>query len=229
MQGSVDFLHYFRQEDPVLTGVFWLLGGLSLLTWFLLFWKGLELMLEHWQLARFARLHRDVMLLPPLGTLEQEARGPLRALLATGLMIQRESHNHPGEFRVREVAGDLFQHTLERARLVRDRGLSILATTASAAPFIGLFGTVWGVYRTLTAISVQQSASLAVVSGPMGEALVATAFGLFVAVPALVAYNGLGRINGVHHQLLQQLAERLQHSCLYHPQGDGENGSREVN
>lgn len=229
MQGGVDLLHYFEQTDPVLAGVFWLLGGLSLLTWFLFFWKGLELMLERWQLARFGRLSRDVMLLPPLNSLQREARGPLRALLVTGLMIQRESQNHPGEFMVREVAGDLFQHALERARLVRDRGLSILATTASAAPFIGLFGTVWGVYRTLTAISLQQSASLTVVSGPMGEALVATAFGLFVAIPALVAYNGLGRINGVHHQRLQQLAERLQHSCLYHPEREADNGSREAN
>ncbi|WP_369601836.1 MotA/TolQ/ExbB proton channel family protein [Hahella sp. SMD15-11] len=147
-----------------------------------------------------------------------KARGPVKSLLDTGLMIQRETLIHPGEFRVREVAGDLFQHALERERLRRDRGLAILATTASAAPFIGLFGTVWGVYRTLTAISAQQSASLAVVSGPMGEALVATAFGLFVAIPALIAYNSLGRLNSVHHQLLQQLAERLQHSCLYHPQ-----------
>lgn len=222
MDAGIDLLHYFDQKDPVLAAVFWLLAGLSLLTWFLLFWKGAGLALERWQLARFARGRRDAMLLPSLAELRDEARGSIRPLVETGLLINREAMIHPGEFLVREVAGDLFQHTLERLRIRRDAGLALLASTATAAPFIGLFGTVWGVYRTLTAISAQQSASLAVVAGPMGEALVATAFGLFVAIPAVLFYNLLGRINGVHHQLLLQLAERLQHSCLYHPDKAGQ-------
>jgi len=225
MPGGITLVHYFQQSDPVLTAVFWLLAAMSLLTWFLLFWKLLELAAERWHLGRFARGQRDGMLLPGLDQLRAQARGSVRPLVETGLLINREAAVHPGEFRVREVAGDLFRHSLDRLRLRRETGLSLLASIGTSAPFIGLFGTVWGVYRTLTAISAQQSASLAVVSGPMGEALVATAFGLFVAIPAVLSYNALTRLNGVHHQLLLQLAERLQHSCLYHTQqevtGDG--------
>lgn len=217
MAAGLDLARYFQQGDAVLAAVFWLLASMSLLTWFVLFWKAMYLAGERWHLHRFARERRGGLLLPALPTLIGEAKGPVRPLVETGLMINREAADHPGEFMVREVAGDLFQHALDRLRLRRETGLSLLASIGTSAPFIGLFGTVWGVYRTLTEISAQQSASLAVVSGPMGEALVATAFGLFVAIPAVVAYNGLTRFNGVQQQLLQQLAERLQHSCLYHP------------
>lgn len=221
MQNAIQLEHYFQQSDPVLATVFWLLSVMSLLTWFLLFWKLMLLAAERWHLNRFARGRRGSMLLPALAELRAEARGSVRPLLETGLLIIREASAHPGEFMVREVAGDLFQHTLDRLRLKRDTGLSLLASIGTSAPFIGLFGTVWGIYHTLTEISAQQSASLAVVSGPMGEALVATAFGLFVAIPAVLIYNTLARVNGVHHQLLLQLAERLQHSCLYHTHVEG--------
>jgi biopolymer transport protein TolQ len=67
--------------------------------------------------------------------------------------------------------------------------LNILATVASAAPFIGLFGTVWGIMRAFTSIAAEQNSSLAVVAPGIAEALFATAIGLFAAIPALIAYN----------------------------------------
>ena len=74
-------------------------------------------------------------------------------------------------------------------------GLSFLATVGSTAPFIGLFGTVWGIYGALTAIGMTGNASIDKVAGPVGEALIMTAFGLFVAVPAVLGYNWLVRRN----------------------------------
>jgi len=73
--------------------------------------------------------------------------------------------------------------------------LSFLATVGSTSPFIGLFGTVWGIYNALTAIGMSGNASIDKVAGPVGEALIMTAFGLFVAVPAVLGYNWLVRRN----------------------------------
>ena len=74
-------------------------------------------------------------------------------------------------------------------------GLAFLATVGSTAPFIGLFGTVWGIYHALTAIGVAGQASIDKVAGPVGEALIMTAFGLLTAVPAVLGYNFLVRRN----------------------------------
>jgi biopolymer transport protein ExbB len=74
-------------------------------------------------------------------------------------------------------------------------GMAILATTGSVSPFIGLFGTVWGIYNALIAISMEGQASLDKTAGPIGEALIMTAIGLFVAVPAVMGYNWLLRRN----------------------------------
>jgi biopolymer transport protein ExbB/TolQ len=74
-------------------------------------------------------------------------------------------------------------------------GLAVLATTGSTAPFVGLFGTVWGIYNALISISIAGQASLDKIAGPIGEALIMTALGLFVAVPAVMGYNWLLRRN----------------------------------
>ncbi len=74
-------------------------------------------------------------------------------------------------------------------------GLAFLATVGSTAPFVGLFGTVWGIYHALTAIGISGQASIDKVAGPVGEALIMTAIGLAVAVPAVMGYNWLVRRN----------------------------------
>ncbi|HQW81817.1 MAG TPA: MotA/TolQ/ExbB proton channel family protein [Pseudomonadota bacterium] len=76
-----------------------------------------------------------------------------------------------------------------------ENGLTWLATTGSSAPFVGLLGTVWGIYHALIAIGASGSADITVVAGPVGEALIMTALGLFVAIPAVLAYNFFSRSN----------------------------------
>ena len=76
-------------------------------------------------------------------------------------------------------------------------GLAFLATVGSTAPFVGLFGTVWGIYHALTAIGIAGQASIDKVAGPVGESLIMTAIGLAVAVPAVLGYNWLVRRNKV--------------------------------
>ena len=91
--------------------------------------------------------------------------------------------------------------------------MAVLATTGSTAPFIGLFGTVWGIYNALIAISLAGQASLDKTAGPIGEALIMTAIGLFVAVPAVMGYNWLLRRNKDIIEKLRYFAADL-HSYL---------------
>ena len=87
------------------------------------------------------------------------------------------------------------QRAVEKVQSRLQDGLAVLATVGSTAPFIGLFGTVWGIYHALTAIGIAGQASIDKVAGPVGEALIMTALGLAVAVPAVLGYNWLVRRN----------------------------------
>lgn len=87
------------------------------------------------------------------------------------------------------------QRSVDEVQSRLQGGLAILATVGSTAPFIGLFGTVWGIYNALTAIGIAGQASIDKVAGPVGEALIMTAIGLAVAVPAVLGYNALVRRN----------------------------------
>ena len=92
-------------------------------------------------------------------------------------------------------------------------GLAFLATVGSTAPFVGLFGTVWGIYHALTAIGIAGQASIDKVAGPVGEALIMTAFGLAVAVPAVLGYNWLVRRNKVAMDTVRNFGSDL-HTVL---------------
>ena len=89
------------------------------------------------------------------------------------------------------------QRSVDEVQSRLQDGLAVLATVGSTAPFVGLFGTVWGIYHALTAIGIAGQASIDKVAGPVGEALIMTAIGLAVAVPAVLGYNWLVRRNKV--------------------------------
>lgn len=93
-------------------------------------------------------------------------------------------------------------------------GLPFLATVGSTAPFVGLFGTVWGIYHALTAIGISGQASIDKVAGPVGEALIMTAIGLAVAVPAVLGYNWLIRRNKVAMERVRHFGSSLQMTLL---------------
>ena len=97
--------------------------------------------------------------------------------------------------------------TRESSRL--QSGLTVLATTGSTAPFVGLLGTVWGIYGALIKIGASGDASISAVAGPVGEALIMTAIGLFVAIPAVLAYNFFVRVNRVTNSQFDTFAHDL--------------------
>jgi len=97
--------------------------------------------------------------------------------------------------------------TRESSRL--ENGLTVLATVGATAPFVGLLGTVWGIYRALIRIGQTGQASIDAVAGPVGEALIMTALGLFVAIPAVLAYNFFVRLNRVTNNKFDTFAHDL--------------------
>lgn len=102
----------------------------------------------------------------------------------------------------------LRQH-LDRAAVAREGGLTLLATTAATAPYLGLLGTVWGIYHALVRIGSSGEAGLAAVAGPVGEALIMTALGLAVAIPAVFAHNHVQRRNRLAQAALEDFATTL--------------------
>ncbi len=108
-----------------------------------------------------------------------------------------------------EFVDRALRQAVTRESLNLEAGLTVLATTGSSAPFVGLLGTVWGIYHALIKIGSSGDASISAVAGPVGEALIMTALGLFVAIPALLAYNGFVRANRITNNQFDTFAHDL--------------------
>jgi biopolymer transport protein ExbB len=119
--------------------------------------------------------------------------------LATRALAAAEHHQthatHEGAVSRDEFIARAMNRSLAEENAQLEKGLTVLASVGSVSPFVGLFGTVWGIYHALASISQSGQATLDKVAGPVGEALIMTAFGLAVAIPAVLAYNMLVRGN----------------------------------
>ena len=198
----------FAQNDPVLIATFLLLCGMSLASWTVIFWKAWTLRRERGLLRRFRARYAHTPAWPRRPAPTKGAPGGAGLLLreADGLELVLTACD-PSERR--DILSMHLAQCLDRIRVTLDQGLTLLASIGSSAPFIGLFGTVWGIYGALGRIAAAGNAGLDVVAGPMGEALVATAVGLFAAIPAVLAYNGFVRRNRLLVQDLRHIAEQL--------------------
>lgn len=212
----------FQQGDPVLIGVFLTLVLMSVITWTIIIWKTLLL----WRLRREDRAARDSIW--SSGCLNQAVDNskPFATTPSVKLMhASLESYRHYRSDKSSTMAASLPFNDYLTSRIRQhmsgilsqfEQGLTPLASIGATAPFVGLFGTVWGIYHALINISETGQMSIAAVSGPIGEALVATAAGLFVAIPAVLAYNALVRKNKVVAQDLDHFAHDLYVQLLNH-------------
>lgn len=191
-------LSWWTDADWVVRGVFIALIIMSVAGWTLILAKAAQfsrvLRLER---ALAADLDRD-----PAGGMARLRRheGPIAALaplLCLGLPADAEA--------------DRLWHGVREQRQLLESGLSVLASIGNVAPFVGLLGTVWGIMHALEGLSGAEALSMALVAGPVAEALVATAAGLFAAIPAVLGYNFLLRRLARVTLLLEGNAQRLLH------------------
>ena len=199
--------YVFHQGEPVLISVFLLLACMSVASWYVIIWKAWKLYHQRQMINAFATSNASQDWARRLHS-KTPATGAITLLLKEAVRLQPSLAPLDVAGRKEMLALYLAQ-TLDKVRVWLDRGLTLLASVGSSAPFIGLFGTVWGIYGALTHIAAEGNASLNVVAGPMGEALVATAAGLFAAIPAVLAYNAFVRMNRVLVQDLRHIAEQM--------------------
>jgi biopolymer transport protein ExbB len=129
------------------------------------------------------------------GAGELKQGSPYRFIAESGLDATTKHEGLLGNVDMNTWVSMSIQRAIDNVQSRTQDGLAFLATVGSTAPFVGLFGTVWGVYHALTAIGIAGQASIDKVAGPVGEALIMTAIGLAVAVPAVLGYNWLIRRN----------------------------------
>ncbi|KPN72764.1 MULTISPECIES: MotA/TolQ/ExbB proton channel family protein [Neisseria] len=190
----------FESGDAVLISVFFLLLFMSIITWTIMIVRGIKLMKAKKANQAVKPLIWNAKTLDEAVQKAKTVSSPMSELTLEAVRAHENYRKHKdtqiaaavplNDYLVRQIRNSMSQ-------ILRkfDGGLTALASVGATAPFIGLFGTVWGIYHALINISESGQMSIAAVAGPIGEALVATAFGLFVAIPAVLAYNFLVRGN----------------------------------
>jgi len=171
----------------------WVLITFSLITWALILYKTWVIFAINRGGKRYSQQFWVAKDLESAAKLDQESTSMGR-IAGAGFKALQTLNNYTSPM-LKSISDiqPIFERSLrqqinkERKRL--EQGLSLLASVGSTAPFVGLFGTVWGIMHALQSISHAKSASLDVVAGPIGEALIATAIGIAVAIPAVLAYN----------------------------------------
>jgi biopolymer transport protein ExbB len=199
----------WQQGDFVAKGTLIILAIMSLFTWYIMLTK----LWDQRKLKQSAKVvEKQFWTAPSIkdGVERLKKGDDFRNIAEDGL---RAASHHDGRLTDRIDLHEWITMSLQRSvDVVNSKlqsGLAFLATVGSTAPFVGLFGTVWGIMNALTAIGIAGQVSIDRVAGPVGEALIMTAFGLFVAVPAVLGYNWLLRRNKSVQDALRNFAADL--------------------
>lgn len=210
MENSLGFAHFLANSDGTARFVLVLMALMSIGTWYLILAKSARLIAIRRKSDAFLKSFRAAYSLNeiagsmPANSTASGSNEPFAHLVQQGMAAvehctaNRGSPNTqiladfgtPGEFLIRSL-----RHGIARHKAHMEYGNTYFATVASSAPFVGLFGTVWGIYHALLAIGMNGQGTLDKIAGPVGEALIMTAIGLAVAIPAAVAYNAFTRAN----------------------------------
>ncbi|KER69981.1 biopolymer transporter [Burkholderia cepacia] len=204
----------WQQGDFVTRFIFVFLLSMSVVSWFVIVTKGLaNRRLE--SLGKRAQTHfwSTSSINDGVAALGEGGDNPYRTLVLAGREANEQHAGNEPSMQGSLSASDWVARGLrnafddEVARL--QNGLAVLGSIGSTAPFVGLFGTVWGIYHALMAIGISGQASLDHVAGPVGESLIMTAIGLFVAIPAVLGFNYVNRGNKRVSHRLNRFAHEL--------------------
>jgi biopolymer transport protein ExbB len=213
MDSALGLAHFWQQADGVIRLTAYLLLAMSVASWFLIVWKGWA----WWRVRRASHAIESFWSAPSIdaavATLEpidaERVFIPLAVGASTAATHPAAENSLAAQIDRSELITRALRQRINEAAGRLEAGLTILASVGSTAPFIGLFGTVWGIYRALINIASAGQIAIDKVAGPVGEALIMTAFGLAVAIPAVLAYNAftranrmvLGQLDGFAHDL----------------------------
>lgn len=204
MHESLGFGHFLAQADAVAKSILLLMLVMSVSTWYLIVTKSLHNFLSRRRSGRFLKTFWEA---PDLVAVAAHLRAhppaePFAYLTHHGLRAAEQHRTRSAQRLVEAGSAEDFltrslRRAIEQTTASVESGLTVLASVSSAAPFVGLFGTVWGIYHALLAIGMSGQGTLDKVAGPVGEALIMTAIGLGVAIPAVLAYNAFTRHNRI--------------------------------
>jgi biopolymer transport protein ExbB len=210
---NLGLAHYWSQGDAVSHAVAYALLLMSVISWYYILSKAWS----SWRIRSSASSLEGFWKAPTLNDaiamIKQSDAENVYTPLATQGAQAANITAQAGSLNAATDPGELITRTLRQemnrvsARL--ENGLTLLASVGSTAPFVGLFGTVWGIYHALVAVSMAGTVQIDKVAGPVGEALIMTALGLAVAIPAVLAYNAFTRVNRVTLAELDAFAHDL--------------------
>lgn len=204
----------WQQGDLIARVTLLILAIMSAGSWYILFVKLAE------QRALLAEARKAMKRLAQSANMTETLQGlpeggAFRAVAQAGIAAaEQHARGLTAEVSLIDWTGSALGRAVDSVQAELQRGLAFLATVGSTAPFVGLFGTVWGIYHALIAIGIAGQASIDKVAGPVGEALIMTAIGLAVAVPAVLAYNWLIRRNKAALDELRRFAAEIQTRIL---------------
>lgn len=196
--GETGVIHYLRSGDAVTQALAWLLLAMSIVSWCFMLVKAWIVVRARRNAPRAsAAFWHAPSLSDGVSALRRADAERVFTPLAEAALQSLEA-DVPGALLARVDRADRvmrsLRQALHRSRRRLEFGQVLLASIGSTAPFVGLLGTVWGIYHALGRIAQSGQASIDSVAGPVGETLIMTAFGLVVAIPAVLAYNILGRL-----------------------------------
>jgi biopolymer transport protein ExbB len=213
---SLGIAHFLSQSDAVGKMLLAVLLLMSVASWALIAVKGLTQVMRKRRSEGFLAYFWNARSLDEVqGEIATHGVRDPFAHLTAHAMHARSHHAKYGAARLAEAGGEqefltrTIKKVLDEETTRLENGLTLLATVGATAPFVGLFGTVWGVYHALVAIGMSGAGTLDKVAGPVGEALIMTGLGLAVAIPAVMAYNWLTRSNRVLTARLDAFAFEL--------------------
>ncbi|MET0155671.1 MAG: protein TolQ [Rickettsiales bacterium] len=210
---SVDLslMTLIMHADVVVKGVMLLLAVFSVMSWTIIFQKWTALKLARFRMQRFERRYHNAEYLEKFYENERARQdNPLSEMFGVAMYEYNKALRQPQEATTaapqseatRERMTVAVERVKERALDRMEHKLGFLATVASSAPFIGLFGTVWGIVHSFQSIAEAKNTTLAVVAPGIAEALLATGIGLFAAIPAAIFYNVFsGAIRRIHNKM----------------------------
>lgn len=210
---------YWSQVDEISHAVAYFLMAMSLVSWFIIFYKTWSF----WRVRKTApvvesfwkapNINDALSLISHADSEDIYASLARKSMAAADLKLSTEPARSSAGLSTNSALSDILtrvlRQELNRVTVKLESGLSILASIGATAPFVGLLGTVWGIFHALTTIANNGAVQIAQVAGPVGEALIMTALGLMVAIPAVLAYNAFNRMNRITMAELDAFAHDL--------------------